>query len=244
MASTDTPATFVRKMLDVGGTAREYFVRLPTGYSPTRAYPLVFLFHGAGGDGSRNNVPIQNSSAGNAILVGGTAQVSATENRTQWQFNNATSPDVAFFDALVTEISARYCVDRSRLFASGFSSGAWMSNLLGCVRGNVLRAYGVVAGGMPGGRNLTCTDGGIAAWFLHDQDDMENVIAGNVTARTRLLTANGCGTTTVPDMPAPCVRYEGCRPDKPVVWCQTTGAGHSVQSTISGPGMWRFFSGF
>jgi poly(3-hydroxybutyrate) depolymerase len=244
MAATDTPATFVRHTLDVAGATREYFVRLPAMYDVGRAYPVVFLWHGAGGTGMSNNVPIERSSGANAIVVGGTALVSPTEMRTQWMFNNASSPDVAFFDALVAEVSARYCVDRSRLFSAGFSSGAWLSNLLGCVRGNVMRAYGVAAGGLPGGGRLTCTAGGIAAWFIHDLNDTENLIAGNQMARDRLLTANGCGTTTVPDTPAPCVRYEGCRDGFPVVWCQTTGAGHSVQGTISGPGMWRFFSSF
>jgi polyhydroxybutyrate depolymerase len=244
MPASDTPAMFVRHMLDVAGTSREYYVRLPPMYDPNRAYPLIFVFHGAGGTGMSNNVPIQQSSGANAIVVGGTALVNTTEMRTQWQFNNATSPDVAFFDALVTEVTGLYCVDRSRLFGAGFSSGAWFANLLGCVRGNVLRAYGVVAGGMPGGGRLMCTAGGVAAWYLHDANDTENVIAGNITSRTRLLTANGCAMTTVPDMPTPCVRYEGCRPGYPVVWCETTGAGHSVQGSISGPGMWQFFSSF
>ena len=244
LPATDAPAMFVRHMLDVAGTSREYYVRLPPMYDVNRAYPVIFVFHGAGGTGMSNNVPIQQSSGANAIVVGGTALVNTTEMRTQWQFNNAASPDVAFFDAMVTEVTGLYCVDRSRLFGAGFSSGAWFANLLGCVRGNVLRAYGVVAGGMPGGGRLMCTAGGIAAWFLHDASDTENPIAGNVTTRTRLLTDNGCAMTTVPDTPTPCVRYEGCRPGYPVVWCETTGAGHAVQGTISGPGMWQFFSSF
>jgi polyhydroxybutyrate depolymerase len=214
-------------------------------YSPEHPYPVVFLWHGAGGTGTSNNVPIERPSGANAIIVGGTALVSATEMRTQWIFNNASSPDVAFFDGLVAEMSAHYCVDRARVFSAGFSSGAWLSNLLGCVRGNVMRAYGVAAGGMPGGGRLACTPGGIAAWFIHDDADTENPIAGNITARDRLLAANGCGATTVPETPTPCVRYEGCREGLPVVWCETTtGAGHSVQGAISGPGMWGFFSSF
>jgi polyhydroxybutyrate depolymerase len=241
MAATQQLASFVRATVDVAGTSREYFVYLPQGYDPQRAYPVVFLWHGAGGTGTRNNVPIQNSSGQNAILVGGTAQVNTAEMRTQWQFNSgANSPDVAFFDAMVAEVSARYCVDRGRLFSSGFSSGGWFTNLLGCVRGNVIRAQGVVAGGLPG-QTSNCS-GAVAAWFLHDTADMENLISGNERARARILGTNGCGTTTAADDPAPCVRYQGCRDGLPVVWCATTGAGHSVQSNISGPGMWRFFS--
>jgi poly(3-hydroxybutyrate) depolymerase len=244
MAATDTPGMFVRHTIDVGGTMREYFVRLPAMYDPNRAYPVVFLWHGAGGSGTSNNVPIQQQQAAQAgaILVGGTALVSATENRTQWQFNNASSPDIAFFDAMLTQIGGQLCIDQSRIFSSGFSSGAWLSNLLGCARRDKVRAYGVVAGGIAG--NPMCAPGSIAAWFLHDANDTENRIAGNITARDRLLTANGCGTMTVPEAPTPCVRYQGCRDGYPVVWCETTGAGHTVQSSISGPGMWAFFASF
>ncbi len=246
MTPTDALNMLVRRNIDVGGTSREYYVRLPAMYDANRAYPLIFLWHGAGSTGATTNggqVPIQMSSGANAIIISPTALVSATENRTQWQFSNANSPDVAFFDALLTQASGAYCVDQSRVFSAGFSSGAWLSNMLGCVRRNKLRAYGVVAGGIVG--NPTCTAGSnMAAWFLHDANDTDNVIMGNITARDRIITANACTTTTAPDMPSPCVRYQGCREGYPVVWCQTSGAGHNVQSSISGPGMWRFFSSF
>ena len=40
----------------------------------------------------------------------------------------------------------------------------------------------------------------------------------------------------------PCVRYEGCRPDDPVVWCPTTGEGHTDEVPITTLGLWLFFS--
>lgn len=55
--------------------------------------------------------------------------------------------DVAFFDALVGYLEQTYCVDTDRIFALGVSSGAIMSNMLGCFRGDVLRAI-VPASGM------------------------------------------------------------------------------------------------
>jgi hypothetical protein len=148
VARSEAQGSFVQFTLDVAGTMREYFVYLPKGYDAMRAYPVVYQFHGAGGTGKSNNVPIEKSSGADAIVVGGTALVSTTENRTQWQFTSASSPDLAFFDALVTKINESYCVDTTRLFATGFSSGSWMNNLLGCLRPKVLRAYGNVSGGM------------------------------------------------------------------------------------------------
>jgi len=61
---------------------------------------------------------------------------------------------------------------------------------------------------------------------------------------------NGCGASTVPyvydgvSATTPCVTYEGCRPDAPVVWCPTTGEGHADEVPITTLGLWRFFSQF
>ena len=44
------------------------------------------------------------------------------------------------FDALVTWAEGNLCVDQARIFAIGFSSGSWMTNILGCERANVIRA--------------------------------------------------------------------------------------------------------
>jgi poly(3-hydroxybutyrate) depolymerase len=35
--------------IDVGGTARQYYVKLPSNYSASQAYPVVFEFHYLGG---------------------------------------------------------------------------------------------------------------------------------------------------------------------------------------------------
>jgi len=42
---------------------------------------------------------------------------------------------------------------------------------------------------------------------------------------------------------SPCVRYQGCDPGYPVVWCQTTGQGHNRQDSYAGP-FWTFFREF
>jgi hypothetical protein len=51
-----------------------------------------------------------------------------------------------------------------------------------------------------------------------------------------------CGTTTMPDTPMPCVRYQGCAPGYPVDWCQTQGKMHDRQDGLAAPAFWSFFS--
>src|SRR4029079_15626854 len=117
---------------------------------------------------------------------------------------------------------AKRCVDTSRVFLTGYSSGAWLVNTLECVRGDKLRATGTVSGGVVGNRG-TCK-GKYARIFVHDADDTTNkfIEAGNLGERTRLIGQNHCmaDTPPVPESPPPCARYQGCDTGYPVVMCQ------------------------
>ncbi|HSZ81015.1 MAG TPA: hypothetical protein VLA14_01975 [Polyangia bacterium] len=215
---------------------RVYYVRLPLTYDPSRAYPTVFLGPGCGESG-QSPIPLQNGSGEDAILVG----LNGIDNC----FNKeaADSPELQYFDATVAAVEKDFCVDTSRLFVAGFSSGGWLTSFLGCARGNVLRGQASIAGGLP--PVPTCT-GPIAAMYVSDKDDMSNPTAQVMLGLSRVLTANGCGTTTAPydaGVPSPCVEYEGCLPGHPVVWCLTTGLGHNDQSEsgLSTIGFWNFW---
>merc|ERR1712154_515804 len=45
---------------------------------------------------------------------------------------NCMADDVGFIDALLDELEATYCVDRSRVYATGYSNGGMMTQRLGC----------------------------------------------------------------------------------------------------------------
>jgi poly(3-hydroxybutyrate) depolymerase len=195
----------------------------------------VFLGPGCGGNGSQV-IPVQDASKGDAILVG-LSPVGGCF------VNGGTSPDIPFFDAVLAEVEANLCVDKARVFIAGFSSGSWLANTLGCSRAGIIRGQGNATGGEPGNQ-ATCT-GPIAAMMAHDTTDTANLIAWGMAARDRILKTNGCATATMPydaGTPSPCVIYQGCMPGYPVVWCQTTGKGHSDQIPISTIGFWKFWS--
>ena len=61
----------------------------------------------------------------------------------------ATGMDMPFFDAMLAQMSADYCVDPARIFVAGQSYGGLMTNAVGCLRGDVVRAIAVVAGSGP-----------------------------------------------------------------------------------------------
>jgi polyhydroxybutyrate depolymerase len=219
-------------------TNRYYWLRLPENYDPNRAYPTVFLGPGCGESGEQP-IPLYEASGDAAILVG--------LNGVDDCFNKdaADTPELQYFDATVAAVEASACVDPSHIFVTGFSSGSWLANYLGCVRGNMLRAQSSVAGGLPP-IPPTCT-GPIPAMFAADTADAHNPPDTVKVALARVLAANGCGMTTTPydfGAPSPCVQYQGCMAGFPVVYCETMGLGHQDESTtkISTVGFWHFWT--
>lgn len=231
-AASDPTEQWVERSVTVDGQARTYFVFLPAGYDPMSAYPVVYRFHGCSGNPNRenNNPPVQDASGADAIHIRGRAVNNCWDN-------GAGSEDVLFFDALVAEVEATWCADEARRFATGYSSGAFMTHRLACERGDVLRGVASIAGGLAGGNCV----GQTAALLIHDDTDPTVPIANSESARDRHLENNGCQMTTSPVMPDPCVAYDRGA-ELPVVWCQTTGNGHGRQDGLAGPAFWGFLS--
>jgi polyhydroxybutyrate depolymerase len=231
--TTQALNSWVESMVMTSGANRPYSVRLPTGYDPARAYPVVVLLHGCGS--GTNNVPIEKASGSDAILVRGTGSAA----NTCWEAA-ANGKDVAFFDSMVADTKARFCADESRVFIVGYSSGSWLANQLTCIRGDVVRGAATVAGGESSNGKCGVP---VARIFLHDTEDMDNKIADDERARTRQLTQNMCDASAAPTdvEPSPCKAYSGCKAGYPVHWCQTTGKGHSAQSDLAPSAFWNFF---
>lgn len=227
-AATGT-SSYERKTIMVGTTPREYFLYLPRTYNSARAYPLIFRWHGAGGNGTSGGLGIEQSSKEDAIIVSPTG----LDNR--WTSTNE-SVDVKLFDALLDQMSTDFCINTKGVFSYGFSSGGYMTNTLGCTRSHVVRGVAPVAGG---DRGTNCS-GQVAAWITHGATDATVVLQRGETARDRYLQANGCAATITPTSPSPCVSYAGCVASAPVVWCQTA-SGHNPQGGFTGPGAWNFF---
>ncbi len=232
---TDASEQWVEYTLDVEGVSRQYYVWLPPQYDPERPYPVVYQFHGCSGNEDRqnNNPPVQASSGADAIHIRGKAIDDCWNTGPQ-------GSGVAFFDTVVPVIEASYCADPARRFATGYSSGAFMSHQLACQRGEMLRGVATIGGGVAGNG----CQGETAAFILHDlNDDVVNINA-SLGARDAHLARNGCDVDTEPAAvePAPCVAYAGCTSGLDVHWCQTEGQGHSRQDGLVGPAFWDFLA--
>jgi hypothetical protein len=266
---------------------RLYYVRLPQGYDASRPYRTIYLGPGCGPPqaqipGQIKAYPMEDSSCDNAILIEMEAGLynkaeynSATcsnepdaggDNLCHFCFDDgaaSTSPDsveYGYFDLLHKKIEEDYCVDTTRQFFAGYSSGGWMAHQLGCQFPDVLRAQASVTGGLPPAIRdglKTCVDRPIAAFLIHDFNDQANVYQGSVAALNRLLAVNGCtgGTTmeTAPTAPYTitgiptnaifgCVQYTGCPAQYPIVFCTSQDQQHNAQTAAAVPGFWEFFA--
>ena len=116
-----------------------------------------------------------------------------------------------------------------------------MSDAIGCEMADVFRAIAPNSGAFYSGCKEPNMDP-IAALVMHGNNDTVVPLADGQEARDKFLERNGCGMTTTPVDPSPCVSYEGCMDGYPVVYCEFSG-GHMPWS--SAPDLvWKFFNQF
>jgi polyhydroxybutyrate depolymerase len=228
------------------GRMRTYQLFVPTTHDGKRTFPLVFVFHGNGGTGTdmRSILPLEGAADGGGIFV-------YPEGGGGWDLDSKApnNADIAFFDAMVTKLSDEYCVDKKRIFATGYSNGGYFSNQLGCRRGSVLRGVVSHAGGGPYGMNdeydgngdLVCPESSVAALIVHGAADTGVALSEGQSSRDHWRRVNGCSSSSMPATPSPCIAYAGC--SKSVLYCEIGGLDHVVwQSGASAT--WSFVASF
>ena len=147
-----------------------------------------------------------------------------------------TGVDFPYFDALLGELALNYCIDSTRISATGKSNGAFFVNALACHRPGVLRSIAPVAGGGP---SSNCTKA-ISAMVVHGSADPVVAINSGRQSRDYWLAASlYTGAAPVPATPAPCISYPGT--SNPVLWCQHSGA--HIWPGWAGLGIRQFFLG-
>lgn len=216
--------------IQVDGLSRTYEFSLPPGYDKVRPYPVVFGFHGAGVE-----VPKFRTYFDMTTVVGPDAIVvypSAPANSRAWNVRR----DLPFFDALLAQFEAQYCVDVKHIFAAGHSSGGMMTHALGCQRGNVLRGIGPLSAGPPSG---SCV-GQPAVWISHGNADSTVSISSGRRARDFWASRNHCNvSSSKPVDPPPTVEYLSCDPGSAVRYCEYEGS-HNLPR-YAPKGIWDFF---
>lgn len=244
--------------LPPGSDVRGYWVLVPNDYNPNTPYRVIYEGAGCSNPIVSSGMSVyqyQNVDNDDAIQVG--LDVDPDRPDLCYDDRNPTSNDFYFFPWLMTHIESELCVDTKHEFISGYSTGAYLANQFGCAFPDKLRGQVLVSGGEPVSQP-PCVDHPIAAFFVHDVQDMDNKYPLVLPACARTLRQNGCASddcsdpadsgSTVPYvLPAAiasppgtvCRQFTGCGED-PVVFCTTYGYGHSDQSSWVVPAFWDF----
>jgi hypothetical protein len=218
--------------LQVSGMTASYVLDLPLAYDKTRAYPLVMAFREASttADAFRTSLNLVPVTGSDAIVV----HPNCMNDAASWDIQR----DSLLVDTLLAKLEASYCIDQGRVFALGHGAGAMFTSLLGCVRGDKLRAIAVLSGAAPppGG----CV-GQTAVWLLQGNMDTSTVGLG-LGDRDFWAAADACDVSmALLVSPAPCVEYAGCAAGFPVRYCTYDG-GPDLPS-FAASAAWSFFKG-
>lgn len=234
-----------------GADERAYYLQLPADYDVSAGTkPLLLAFHGTGGTYERwvgdNAYDLADVVGDDAILVFPNALPDGA-GVNQWNFLTDDSYDFFFFEDLLAELDARGLeYDKSKIFATGHSSGGGFSHELGCKYGDVLRGIAPSAGARLSG---ACT-GGVGVLMSQGENDALVPLAVAEGTRDFWLKYNGLDTlVSAPGAVAPCIDYQPALVprDYPVVWCQHSEgspddfSGHAWGSFTS-EAVWQFFS--
>lgn len=192
----------------------------PADYDGKRPFPLLVGFHAAGNPIEQ----IENLTKGSA-LEQGYVRAFPKSKGSAWDYNT----DIAKVRSVFQDLLANYCIDTSRVFATGHSSGAQMiAQILTPARKADadlfnFRAVAPVAASRYGAVSRT-----IAVLYIQGSRDTQRGNSDGADVVKEFVTANGCSSTTKPFAGPTCMssgktvndgcrQYDGCK--APTLWC-------------------------
>ena len=141
--------------LKEGALERTYLVHVPRAVAGKRSSPLVIIFHGGGGSARRMAsdygwIPESDRQGFIAVFpdgVKGPGGLSAWNAGTCCGYPQKSGiDDVGFVRDIIRDLEAGFAVDRTRIFAAGFSNGGMFAYRLGCELSRQIKAVASVAG--------------------------------------------------------------------------------------------------
>jgi polyhydroxybutyrate depolymerase len=137
----------LERAIEAGGLTREYLIYVPPAYSGTEPQPLILNLHGAGSS-ARNQIAYSGLTSladREGILI---AAPQATSSDARWNFTTVQPglpDDVAFIGDMLDSLEDQFCIEPTRVFATGISNGAAMAIRLACNIPDRIAAIATVA---------------------------------------------------------------------------------------------------
>jgi poly(3-hydroxybutyrate) depolymerase len=222
-----------------GSQQRRYILNVPTNYDNSHAYKLIITYHELNG----NDVEMYNQKFYNLLPQSNNTAIFIAPNGTQSSgspctgtgsgdsgcgWPNSGNADLTYVDALVKTIEDNFCVDTSRIFATGWSYGGSMSYKTACERPlsgtGYIRAIAVYSGSQLSGN---CTPSKPVAYYAsHGTHDSVLNYSNGVGLAQNFAKANGCNwatPTSVSSGAHVCTNEMGCMTGYPVEFCSFNG---------------------
>lgn len=243
-----------RLRLTHDGAERQFRLHIPATYRDGQPTPLVFAFHGGGGnmdiqaDDRYYGLTAKSEQAG-FIVVFPNGYSRLRGKLATWNAGNCCgaardkgSDDVGFVRVLLQRLQAGLSIDAGRVFATGMSNGAMMSYRLACEMPGSFRAIAAVAG--TDNTRQCAPDKAVSVLHIHARDDELVLFNGGAGRQSDQVTdfvavpdsmakwarLNGCRASPEPLFAPPgatCEAWPGCRNGVRVQLCVTETGGHS-----------------
>ncbi len=245
--------------------AREYILNVPVDYDNTNPYKLILTYHELNG----NDDEMYNEHYYGLLPLSGNSTIFVAPNGQQSGANctqasgcgwpNTNDSDMMLADAVVNQVEESFCVDASRIFATGWSYGASMSEQTACERplggtGATWGVRGVAVYSVAYLSNTTnCTASLPVAYYAsHGTQDSVLSYSGGVSIAETWASVDGCVVATPTQAASThiCTNFAGCATGYPVEFCSFVGP-HTAfpdsgsEATSWGPAeVWKFLSQF
>lgn len=138
------------------GIERSYSLYVPTTYSHSEPFPLVFALHGGGGNGRsmcfQKGGFMEIAEREGFILIcpdGLERHWNDGRSLQDYRAHREEIDDVGFLITLLAKLQEEFNVDSRRIFVTGISNGGLMSYRLACEKSEVFRAIAAVTASLP-----------------------------------------------------------------------------------------------
>jgi poly(3-hydroxybutyrate) depolymerase len=241
---------------------RRFILNVPANYDNTHPYKLVIAYHELNGNDDEmyknkyyHLLPLSKDTT-IFVAPNGQKNNASCSDASGCGWPNPNNSDLELADAVVAELEDNFCIDTTRIFATGWSYGGSMSYKTACERPlggdkGFVRAIAVYSGSQLSGN---CTPTKPVAYFAsHGTHDSVLNYSNGVGLAQNFAKADGCTwatPTSVSSGAHVCTDEMGCSAGYPVKFCSFNGDhtpdpdnGQSGSSWVY-QDVWDFFSQF
>jgi polyhydroxybutyrate depolymerase len=209
-------------------SATDRIFNFPSDYDGDKPFPLVMALHANGNP----NTQLQGLTNGTRLATS-FIRVFPKSAGAGW----VMSTDAPRVTAIYNDVIANYCVDTSRVFLTGHSSGAQMAVQMLCAPAGEKRFKAVA----PVAASKYCAKiAPIPVMYIQGMMDMMRGDSNGIDVVNFFASSNACSSMTLPDgdvagcnssfdrapVTPGCVTYQGC--SQPTIWCSHNDNGYNA----------------